>query len=211
MYRLALWMIELWLSTLSERTLYSHEAEKILSLGRPCIVALWHRDLIYGLFHFRKRPAVIMVSGSKDGEWVARAVSLWGQHPVRGSRFKGGKGAIKEMATRMNELGIGAGIVADGSQGPPEKVQIGALVLARLTNAPILPLGVAVDRAKRLNTWDRLVIPYPFTRVTVALGPPLLVPKDCRGRALEPMRDALQRGLDEAYEIAKRGLHCEGR
>ena len=204
-------MIELWLSTIRAKTLLSVEAEKILSSGRPGIAALWHRDLIYGLFYFRKRPAVVMVSGSKDGEWVARAVSLWGQIAVRGSRMKGGKGAIREMASRMNEMGIGAGIVADGSQGPPQKVQIGALVLSRLTGAPILPMGIAVKHAKRLNTWDRLVIPYPFTRVVVTLGNPITVPEDCRGRALEPMREALQRGLDEAYEKARKELQNQGR
>ena len=147
-----------------------------------------------------------MVSGSKDGEWVARAVSLWGQVPVRGSRHKGGIKAIKDMAKCMKERGIGAGIVADGSRGPCKKAQIGALVLSRLTGAPILPLGIAISRAKRLNTWDRLIVPYPFSRAVVALGPPLRVPDHVKGNAIEPYRAQLEYCLNEANRQAEMRL-----
>jgi len=206
LYRIAVKFIELWLFTLRAKIIYSDRAQGLIASGQPYIIALWHRDLIYGLYHFRKKPGVIMVSGSKDGEWVARALRCWGQHPIRGSRYKGGKRAIMEMAKYIREKGIGAGIVADGSQGPPKKAQIGALVLSRLTNAPILPLGVAISKAKRLNTWDRLVIPYPFSRVSVTLGDPILVPNGVRGNQLETYRKMLEDGLNESATLAKMSL-----
>ena len=206
MNKFLLKFIELWLATIRGNALYSNGAERAILSGRPFIIALWHRDLIYGLYHFRRYPGVMMVSGSKDGEWVARALRLWGQHPVRGSRHKGGMKAIKEMAQYMMENGLSAGIVADGSQGPAERVQIGALVLSRLTGAPILPLGVAISRVKRLNTWDRLVIPLPFSRAVVALGRPLNVPEDVKGNALEGIRHRLEEALRKAHGIAMESL-----
>jgi len=198
--------IEMWLATIRGNALYSSGAERAILSGRPFIIVLWHRDLIYGLYHFRRHPGVMMVSGSRDGEWVARALRLWGQHPVRGSRHKGGMKAIKEMAQYMMENGFSAGIVADGSQGPAERVQIGALVLSRLTGAPILPLGVAISRVKRLNTWDRLVIPLPFSRAVVALEEPLNVPEDVKGNALEGIRHRLEEALRKAHGVAMESL-----
>ena len=143
-----------------------------------------------------------MVSGSKDGEWVAQTLKLWGQHPVRGSRHKGGMRAIREMASYMLDKGWSAGIVADGSQGPAERVQIGALVLSRFTGAPIVPLGMAMSRAKRLNTWDKLIVPFPFSRAVVTLGTPVSVPENAKGQALEGYRHRLEKALQDAHKIA---------
>lgn len=197
-------IVEAWLATLRLMRFYDIASKRCLDSGEPFIIALWHRDLIYSLYHFRGSPGVIMTSASKDGEWIARALRQWGQYTVRGSRQKGGKRAIMDMARLMRRMGIGAGIVADGSKGPALKVQTGPVVLSRITNAPIIPIGLAFSRAVRLNTWDRLIIPVPFSQAAIFLSKPIYVPSDARGEMIESYKRRLETALNDAHGEAKR-------
>lgn len=205
-YRLALNAIECYLSTCRVEVSRSRCAERIFmdNSKRKGIVVLWHSDLIYTLYHFRHVPSIIMTSASRDGEWISRVIQQWGQYPVRGSRHKGGVGAIGKMATAMTTLGLGAGIVADGSTGPAGTVQIGGLILARRTGCPIVPVGVAASRAIYFHTWDRMVLPLPFSRVCLVYGDMFTVPANARGGRLEYFRDILKKNLDRAGEEARR-------
>lgn len=147
-----------------------------------------------------------MVSGSKDGEWVARALRRWGQVPVRGSRHKGGIAAIRKMASLMVEQGYNAGIVADGSKGPAMVAQKGPVVLARETGAPIIPVGFAARPAYRFGSWDRTILPMPFSRVSVVYGDAIRVPKGARGAEIEALRMRLQEALNTATARAEDAL-----
>ncbi len=203
--RFTLKIIELWLSSCRLAT-DKHPASDLLIQDdvQQVIVALWHSSLIYSLFHFRRFPATIMVSASSDGEWVARALRLWGQCPVRGSRLKGGLLAIKEMTKIIKTQKINAGIVADGSTGPPCIAQKGAIILARDTGLPIIPIGVGAKPAYYFNSWDRLMLPLPFSRVVVVYGPPIYVDQNARGIRIERMRLKLEKELNKTSIKAKR-------
>ncbi len=202
--RMLLRMVEAWLST-CRLVLDRHPlSEELLAQDQQVIVALWHSALIYCLFHFRRYPAAIMVSGSKDGEWVAKALEIWGQKPVRGSKLKGGLVAIREMTRLLKEKKMNAGIVADGSKGPPCVAQKGAIVLARDTGFPIIPIGVSARPAYYFNSWDRLMLPLPFSRVAVVYGGPLYVARATRGTRMEDARLQLERELIKASVRAKR-------
>lgn len=178
----------------------------LLEPGHPAIIALWHFSLVYILYHFRVFPAVIMVSASRDGEWVADALTLWGQIHVRGSRHKGGLAALREMAHTMKERGCNAGVVADGSTGPARKAQKGAVILARDTGAPVIPVGLAARPAWRFHSWDRMILPWPGAKVVVAYGSPIHVPTETRGPALEGYRKAVEVALEEATARAEDSL-----
>ena len=208
--RAALKLIELWLGSCRPTRSWHPEAEARQRAGLPMIGAMWHSQLIYLLYHMRQYPAVVMVSGSSDGEWVAKALKLWNQHPVRGSRFKGGSAAIREMARLMKEQRLHAGIIADGSQGPAQKAQIGALVLSRATGFPIVPVAAAARPAYHFNSWDRMFLPLPFSRVAVVFGRPFQVPEDARGRAIEPYRAKLEESLNRATSKAARLIGLSG-
>ena len=202
--RVALRFVEIWLST-CRMTLDADEQSKgFFSRKEQVIVALWHSGLIYILYHFRKFPAAIMVSPSKDGEWVARALRIWGQHPVRGSRLKGGLHAIREMTRMLRERGFSAGIVADGSKGPNQVAQLGALILSRDTGYPIVPVGFGAKWAYYFNSWDKMVLPMPFSKVSMVYRPPIYVEKKCKGKELEEKRLLLQQELNKATERARR-------
>ncbi len=201
--RLLLKLTELWLSSCRLSVNGHPDSLKLFQEKQQVIAALWHSTLIYCLYHFRNLPAAIMVSPSSDGEWVARALRMWGQHPVRGSRLKGGLVAIREMTKILKEKGVNAGIVADGSQGPACVAQKGAVVLARDTGLPLIPLGVAARPAYYFSSWDRLMLPMPFSRVSMFYGKPLYVSPETKGAAIERERIILENALKEATQRAR--------
>jgi len=198
--RVAMKAVECWLGSCRPLLVRSRCAERILddSSPRKAVVALWHSSLIYTLYHFRVCRGSVMTSPSRDGEWIATAVILWGSTPVRGSRLKGGLKAIRKMAGLMRESGFASGVVADGSRGPAKVAQIGAVILARNTGCPIIPTGFAASWAVYFNTWDRLVLPLPFSRVCLVYGDMITVPAHCRGAGVEYYRKKLEDGLNRA-------------
>jgi lysophospholipid acyltransferase (LPLAT)-like uncharacterized protein len=197
-YRLVAHLARNWLASCRPVTVQNYCARKLIASGTPVIVALWHQSLIYTPYHFSVYPGVVMVSGNRDAEWVAAALRMWGQIPVRCSRHKGGLKAIREMVRLMKERRIGAGIVADGSQGPAMKAQIGAIVLARDTGYPVIPTGFAAKRCVRFNSWDRMILPMPFSKVVMTYGEPVQVAGTARGLKIEEMRRRLEKGLYKA-------------
>lgn len=170
--------------------------------GRPFLCATWHFDLISVIYHFRGSRAAIMVSPSRDGEFIARLIERWGYTAVRGSKHKGGLDAAKEMIG-LAKKGRIAGIAADGSQGPARRAQKGAVFIARAAQVPLVPAIVAAKRQVRLNTWDQTQLPWPFTRLAMFFGRPVLVPPKNEGKTLEESRLELERTLNELCRRAE--------
>ncbi len=200
--RALLRLIESYLSTCRPIMDFHPDSAEIISRRQTAIAALWHSSLIYTLYHFRNNPATVMVSASSDGEWVARALRIWGQFPVRGSRLKGGLAAIREMERLITERHISAGIVADGANGPALRAQKGAVILARDTGLPIIPTGFAARPAYHFHSWDRMTLPLPCSRVAMVYGPPITVPAGSRGGELERYRLLLEKSLNQATSRA---------
>ena len=138
------------------------------------IFSLWHGQLLPLLWHHRGEGVLVLISEHRDGEMVARAATSLGFGLIRGSSTRGGDRALISMAHEL-QAGKEVAITPDGPKGPAEKYAPGALVAAHRANAFILPVGVAVDRAWRLRSWDRFMIPKPFARVTIAYGEPTKV------------------------------------
>jgi len=178
---------------------------------RPLIAAFWHYGVFLILHLSRgKRKWVAMVSSSKDGEYVARIVESFGFETVRGSRNRGGIGALKGLVKAVKERGLSAAIVADGSQGPPLLAQPGAVLLASHSGAAVVPVGWAADRYWSFRSWDRTVLPKPFARVLVEVGEPLVVPGGLDSAGLEQYRQELGRRLQAIYLRTWAGFGREG-
>ena len=137
-----------------------------------------------------------MTSRSFDGEYIARFIQRFGYGAVRGSTTRGGTGAIVEMA-RLMRAGCPAAFTIDGPVGPPRVAKMGAVLLAKKTGQPVLPVTLALKRYWRVPTWDALQIPQPFTRARVYVAPPIHVPADAGESILQARRDELQRALDQ--------------
>ena len=140
--------------------------------GGKVLLCAWHQQFFAMIRHFESyrpyRPS-IMISQSQDGEMTAGVAEKSGWFPVRGSSSRGGSQAFRRLVKKLKESGLAAHIV-DGPQGPAGKVKSGAIHLARATGAVIVPTYVSADKAWYFNSWDRFLLPKPFSRVTLRFG-----------------------------------------
>jgi lysophospholipid acyltransferase (LPLAT)-like uncharacterized protein len=163
----------------------------------PGIYCFWHRAMIPSAYHFRNMQIGIMISRSFDGECIARVVEKLGFRPVRGSSSRGGAGALMGMREEL-EQGHPAVFTADGPRGPLYVAKPGAVLLARKSGYPICCFHVAVERAWVLNSWDRMMIPKPFSRASFYITSPITVPADAADEQLESWQQKVQADLDRA-------------
>ncbi len=194
-------LMRLWFATCRVRT---HDTEHLANLVRDhgsAIAAFWHYSFLYFFYHLRRYSAAVMVSASRDGEYIARLAERLGHRPVRGSSNQRGFRALREMIELMRQ-GSNAGIVADGSQGPARRVQAGCILMAAKSGKPIIPMVWAANRCLIFNSWDRTVLPLPFSTITVHHGEPLFVPSDPSPAQVEANRLALEQRLNLLYERA---------
>jgi len=160
----------------------------------PTIFAFWHRSLLTCAHRFRHRDIAILISRSFDGELIARTVELLGFRAVRGSSSRGGTAGLRHMVDAYRE-GHRCAFTADGPRGPNMVAQPGPVQLAQLVDAPwvgafnALPLS-----AWTLNSWDRFLIPKPFSRVLMTW--PAHVP------AAKLTLQSLQQTLDRAVKMS---------
>lgn len=138
------------------------------------IGALWHNRLLlisYVLKRFAPhRPGAGLISASRDGDLVADLTQRFGFDVARGSSSRMGSGALRELG---NVLASGRDILItpDGPRGPVYELGPGILFLAQKTGAPIQPINLEFSSCWRVNSWDRFILPRPFSRVRVIFGP----------------------------------------
>lgn len=138
--------------------------------GRGFVFALWHGGLVPLLWHHRRHRVTLLVSQHGDGEVLARAAKHLGYAIVRGSSTRGGVGGLR-AAVRALRTGGAVAITPDGPRGPARTVKPGVLAAGRQAGAGILPVAAAASRAWTVASWDRLMVPRPFARITIAYGP----------------------------------------
>lgn len=138
---------------------------------QPLIFIFWHGRMLPLLWHHRGQGATVLVSEHGDGEIIARIAHTLGYRTVRGSSTRGGGRALLGMVRAVQEGGDTA-FTPDGPKGPAERFSPGALIVAQRTGAPLVPVAAGAARAWRLGSWDRFLIPKPFSRVVVAYGDP---------------------------------------
>jgi lysophospholipid acyltransferase (LPLAT)-like uncharacterized protein len=140
------------------------------------LYAFWHSRLLGLCYAHRFQQVGIMVSQSFDGEWISRLVTKIGYKTYRGSASKDGAAGLLEM---MKDLPQGdLALSVDGPTGPAEKVKPGAILLASKTGLPLVPITIIAEKSWRLRTWDRFMIPKPFSAIMVLRGPHIEVPAD---------------------------------
>lgn len=168
--------------------------------ARSAVAAFWHYSFAFMFYHLRQYPSAVMVSASRDGEYIAETARLMGHTPLRGSSNRGGVKALRAMVNEVKK-GRNAGIVADGSQGPARKVQPGCILVAAKTGSPILPIVWAANRYISFKSWDRTVLPMPFSTIVLRYGKPLHVPENVSGDEVERYRQDLEHIMNELYDI----------
>ena len=166
------------------------------------IFAFWHGRILPATYFWRDRDIVVMTSENFDGEWIARIIRRFGYGTARGSSSRGGRRALVQLRREVRQ-GTPAAFTLDGPRGPARVAQPGAVWLARLTGSPLLPFHIEADRGWSLKSWDRSLVPRPFSQVAVAIGDPIMVGRTSSEAELETTRVNLERSLRTLAERAR--------
>jgi len=177
------------------------EIRKHLENGGRIIMASWHQRFFGGFFLAKifKWSPCIMISKSRDGDFISRIVQHVGWIPVRGSSSRGGREALRAMVQGVNENKIGGHIV-DGPTGPPRVIKPGLISLAQSANAVICPTLASYEKAWIANSWDRFMVPKPFSRVLLRFGSIIPVPEITNDDQFESFRKEVEDRLIKEYE-----------
>ena len=195
------WLIRLIGPTLRVSISCEEGAQQTLD-ERPLIGSFWHSCIIPATYICRDLGVRVMSSNSYDGEYMGRIIHKFGFVAVKGSSSRNAVRALLGLR-RALEDGWTVAFTLDGPRGPRHKVKPGPVALARSSGVPLTMFHAAVDDAWVLNSWDRLVIPAPFSRVLVRFGRLIHVPEDASDEDIERYTADLQAGLDRVYEFAE--------
>jgi lysophospholipid acyltransferase (LPLAT)-like uncharacterized protein len=168
------------------------------------IFCFWHRCTLPCGWYFRKFHCSILISRSFDGELIARTLGLLGYGSVRGSSSRGGVAGLLALKDVI-ERGLPVVFTADGPRGPIYQTKIGPVKLAQMTGQPIGVFYLLPERAWVMRSWDRFLIPKPFSRVAVSWARKIAAPApDADAATLEQSRQQLNDALERARLQAER-------
>ena len=162
--------------------------------GGKVLLCSWHQHFFSFIRYFRRyrhyNPS-IMISQSSDGELIAAIAQLTGWQPIRGSSSKGGAKALRQLIRKLRSARLAVHIV-DGPRGPAGFVKNGAIELARLTGALIVPVYAITERAWYFKSWDQFCLPKPFSKVIIRFGDTINVLEAGNERLIEEQRKGLE-------------------
>lgn len=163
----------------------------------PEIYCFWHQCVLPCTVYFRRTGATILISRSFDGELITRILRLFGFKAVRGSSSRGAREGLLGLA-QVIESGNPAIFTADGPRGPIYRTKMGPIKLAQMTGAPIGAFHLEPERAWVMRSWDRFLVPKPFTRIVVSWAQWTRVPADLAADQFEPKREELNAAIERA-------------
>lgn len=153
----------------------TRELEEARKATGNVLFCFWHSRLLSLCYTHRFHNIGIMVSKSFDGEWISRIVTHLGYRVFRGSASRDGAAALVTMLKRKD---IGdLSLTVDGPRGPAYQVKPGIVTLAAHSGLPLVPITCVASRAWRLNSWDKFILPKPFTTLTVRYGRKIDIPE----------------------------------
>jgi len=182
-------------ATLRESRLEPEHFLGLRAQGTPIIFVFWHAHTLPLAWCHRNEGIVTLVSDHGDGELLVRLIRHWGFGAVRGSSTRGAKKALKGMI-RAARAGKDLALTPDGPRGPAREFKPGALAVAQATGLPLVPLAVGASGGWRLRSWDRFLVPHPFSRLCVAYGPPRRVAAGLDRTDLEALAGEMGAELD---------------
>jgi lysophospholipid acyltransferase (LPLAT)-like uncharacterized protein len=155
------WFAYLFLSML--RLTLRYERKGLEFTKDRVIYVFWHRNIIPLLIDRRNENNVVIISSSRDGDYIAEPAKLFGYKVVRGSSTRGGMKALTEMVRLSKEHSLA--LTPDGPKGPVYNIKEGALQLSYLSGLPIVAVKVNVKSAFIFNSWDKFILPKPFSKI----------------------------------------------
>jgi lysophospholipid acyltransferase (LPLAT)-like uncharacterized protein len=184
--------------------------DEALARAPSVVPCYWHQHQLYCakyLVEQRSRGLTVgwLISPSVDGEIGAMLVRRFGGRVIRGSSTHTGARALRDYYQALVKENVSPIITPDGPRGPRFKFKPGAILLAQMSGRPILPMAYAASRAWLIK-WDKFVIPVPFSRIALAIGPPRYVPRVTDAAILQRLQDEMEEELRRLYQVARSAL-----
>ena len=198
-------LIYIWCLTIRSNNLNEEEENHFKSLAGPYILTLWHGRIFYLFYYLRRHPDYfLLISPSTDGDLLARLARLMGYSVIRGSSYKKTVPAARSLIKVLNR-NQRIIIIADGSRGPRCIAQSGSLQLAGITGAPVFAMTFGSKNKMVLNSWDRFVIPSPFTRCALSFSSPITLSRKPSEQSIEEKRLELENTLNRITRASDKG------
>ena len=205
--------LRLWTDTCRWHVEGDTDIRRHVLLDRECFIFLCWHNRVPGFFAYldslsRRRQDIrvdSIVSASKDGEFLARPIRENGGYVIRGSSSRDAAKALRDSIAAANE-GASIATVGDGPRGPRYKLKPGALMLAKATGLPIVPVTWTCNRAAQLHrSWDQLILPLPFSTIHMRFGEHFHIPPDAGPREIARARRELEQRLQDMTDWADNG------
>ena len=197
-------------ATLKIRAIGEQRAEKLRKNGEKLVYVFWHGRHFLLLYYMGNRGVSVMVSPSRDGLLISDVLRKSGFGIVQGSSDKS---PVRALVTAIKQMksGINIGFAVDGPKGPFQKVKPGALYLAKKMNAYIIPLTFSSKPCFMIKSWDRYMIPAPFSRAVLIFGEPCRMSADSDEATIQKECMNIENTLNSMTLRADRymGRHCE--
>ena len=168
----------------------------------PLILCFWHRAIFPATWAFRHQQIGVFSSVSFDGEYTARIISRFGYIPIRGSSTRGGVRAFLASRRRL-QRGLTVAATTDGPRGPVYVAKPGPVLLASKSGVPIVAFHIAVENAWMLNSWDKLIIPKPFSSALLCMSRKIVVPGGASEAEIEGFHSDLQAAQERVRDFAE--------
>lgn len=190
-------LVRLWNWSLRKRICSDELEEKDGWVEVPgMIVLVWHQRLFTLATSFPNSGFRTLVSQHDDGEMLARVLKRLGLETIRGSTTRGFVGAIRELVSNPDE-DVRIAITPDGPRGPPMKLQQGAIYIASKTGLPILVTSIGLSSCWTFSSWDRFMLPRPFSRALLRVGKLIRIPPDLNREEIEQWRIKVEKAMCE--------------
>jgi hypothetical protein len=183
------------------------------SANPSLIPVYWHQHQLFcAKYLLEQKPRGLklgfLISPSVDGEIGVMIVSRFGGHSIRGSASHTGARALRDYYDALVKQGVSPSITPDGPKGPRFVFKPGAILLSQMSQRPMLPLAFYASRAS-LIAWDKFVIPWPFSKIVIAVGAPRQVPRTLQPAALETLQKEMAAELKALFVAARDALHAK--
>ena len=158
------------------------------SFHGPIVYAFWHENILAPFYLRGHCNLAMLLSRHRDADWLASAADFMGFESVRGSSFRGGSAALRELTRKVLDHGTNIAITPDGPRGPRRQLAQGPVFLASKLGVPLVVFGIGYDRPWRMPTWDRFALPRPYTRCRAIMSPRMHIPANLDREGIEHYR-----------------------
>jgi lysophospholipid acyltransferase (LPLAT)-like uncharacterized protein len=194
--------------TSSKHYIFDAEATPYMSGECNAIFAFWHgRMMMCPTVEPQGRKMHVLISFHRDGKLISDIIAYFGEATISGSSSKGGASAVKEILRALKK-GDNVSVTPDGPRGPVYVAEMGVITIAKLSGKPLIPVTFSASRHKRMRSWDRFMLAYPFGRIVFCAGAPILISRDTQGADEEQDRLSFEQAMNQLVDQADGALRA---